>query len=200
MRNRVWLFLVLMGLMAFPLNQRRAEGKPKVVQMDAALRAKLDKFFSNFTEACLGPFQRNDVDDEFLIAYGIAYITQNKRQVIENGERVAAREVAASASYFFGRDIKRHRSIRDYPYKAGFYNLDNWTEREIPVFSRLQQLTDLGHGSYSALVANYSGRPGDKDDPVRLDNRVKATIRQVTSGEKRRFILLDYKIIYTPAR
>lgn len=189
---------ILLGFVAVLSFASAAQAKPQQVKMNAAQRAKLDKFFSNFTETSLSSFERNKVSDQVLIGFAISYIFDNKSRVTQKG-RVAASQVDASAAYFFGRKIKKHRSIEGNAFKNGFYEGgDAILERQIPVFSRVKKLVSLGDQNYLVSVENYVGLPGakDGDEKPRVDQKVSATIRQVTSQGKPRFILTSYKILW----
>ena len=196
MKTKIQLTL-LIGLIAALVFRNVAQAKPREIKTDAAQRAQLDKFFSNFAEASLKPFQKNKVSDQILIDFAINYIFENKPQVTKKS-RVSAEEVAASAAYFFGRKIKKHQSIPDHAYKNGSYDGgDSTLERETQVFARIKKLVYLSDNEYLASVENYVGRPNGKDeDKPRLDKKVSATIRQVRTKNKSRYILTSYKIVW----
>jgi hypothetical protein len=174
---------------------------------------QLNTFFSNFSEALMEPFTRDNQDDKNLIDFAILHNYINNYARFERGR--AEHQVKIKASYidettrrFFGKTIPHPQPDPDrgIEYHEGWYHCTD-ASGEAYYFSQVASLSDQGKGLYTATIKVYvagSGWTGDvhgteadwkKADPEdvpQVAEVMQATLRKITDQGKSRYILLDY--------
>jgi|GEM_PF-1086766 len=182
----------------------------KKIEMNANMKKQLDTFFSNFSEAYVGPFENGNISDERLIRFGILHVIINNEKLIENKNEVnygyiKAENIDSVSLYYFGKKPKKHITIEGYAYENGYYKFPR-ASGEAYTFSQIDKLFDLGNGTYKAEVSIYyasSGFTGDShgtmeqwrldwQDIPKLRKKINAVIQKRNNNGKNIYILKQY--------
>jgi len=180
------------------------------VQMEKALKDKLDIFFSNFSEAYVAPFENGNISDDSLISFAIHHIWINNSGWVEMKEHngyIKDSYIDTTTYRYFGKKVSVHKSVQGYPYENGCYRFP-LASGEAYVFSQINKLYDLGNDFYKAEISIYvasSSFTGDIHgtmdqwmrtegaNPPSLDKKMTAKIKKVNEDGKERYILISYQ-------
>lgn len=169
---------------------------------------KMNIFFSNFSEAFVKPFEKEQICNKALIDFGIIHNKLNNNSLLKSYDslhfKLDKKYVESSVDKYFGIKSITHETTENSIYKDGYYITPKSTG-EVYVFSQVTKFVDIGNSYYIAYLNIYyagSGFTGDphgnlniwKDegDIPRLGNKMKATVLKVTSNGNSRYILVDY--------
>jgi hypothetical protein len=201
-------FKVLWLACALFLHSATAEAKPREVKMNRALQRKLNTFMSNFSEGYVRPFARGKISDEQLVNFALHHEWCNRKRNLS--APVPAVRVERLAMYYFGAKVKRHGSLAGSTYKSGQYHHTISDGDPMP-FAQISRLVDMGNGEFVVYTNEYETHDADPQgnyspeknahtnvwEGARFTGKRKGTIKQVGSGARRRYILLDYKVLST---
>lgn len=192
-----------------PTDTTKSESKE--INMDATMKKQLDTFFSNFSEAYVEPFAKEEIEDANLIRFGALHMILNNAKLIEtkgdiNYGYIKAENIDGATLYFFGEKPKKHTTVNGYTYENGYYKFPK-ASGEVYTFSQIDKLYDLGNGTFKAEVSIYtasSGFAGDShgtmaqwkasgEDIPTLNKKINSVIRKINDNGKERYILLEYQ-------
>ena len=189
--------------------EKNAEFQPLEVKLSNENLAKLNIFFSNFSEAMLESFEKDKISDDMLIDFAMRHNDLNNQNIIEKHDdlhgKIPKKTVEKTILKYFGKVFNNHKSTQQYKFENGYYILP-YADGDTPDFSSVTKVVDDGNNYYTSYVDIYSpqvvdGYPENRYDspdkwnmlediPIpKLTSKVKATIRKESDG---RYILIDY--------
>lgn len=188
-----------------------AQSAFKEVKLKPAEKKLLNTLFSNFSEALVEPFEKDEFSDAAMVQFCITHnYINNYRFFVKGGEeyqvKIKASFIDSTALKFFGRKIVKHQSIGEIDYKDGWYYTTDATG-EAYFFSQIANLHDNGNSMYTATVNVYSTgsgwtgnvhgdekewRKASPDDVPEITEVMKCTLQKVKEKGKSRYILVDY--------
>lgn len=210
---------VLMAGIILLLSCPPAVSAGREVKLGTAEKRKLNTFFSNFSEVYLKPFSKGKLSDSALIHFGIwhryinnarlfervknhSYDITNKKDTRAYSQRIKATHIDSAALWYFGRAIKKHQSSTDTLYQAGYYYFEGADGDALP-FAQVTRLIDNGNGTLTAYTREYASHEADvhgtraqwkkAGHEVTDVGRHKALIKSVGSGDRKRYVLLEYR-------
>ncbi|MDR3542281.1 MAG: hypothetical protein P4L69_15160 [Desulfosporosinus sp.] len=194
-----------------------AENQAKEVTLDPKAQQQLNTFFSNFAEVSLDPFAKGSISNLALIRFGIYHNWINNHNLFQTkGDKayISQDGVNSSVNKYFGVDIQKNEA-------PGFNGSDGWSydngyyaiypaSGETLKFIQVSRLVDLSGGYFSADLNLYEASSGftdvnsppeswkskDQSDIPTLMQKFKATIQLVGDNDSKRYILVDYKLVY----
>lgn len=179
------------------INEKQPEVQPattKEIVLDKTAWKNLNIFFSNFSEAEVPAFSKDNLSNNDLIMFGIHHIARNDSSsdikrvepYYENNAmgRISAKHIESSVEKYFGKKITKHETVLAFKYsnnsnayctyKDGYYILPQ-AETEIwpicspggynPKFSQISKLIDNGNNYYTCYVNIYSYGDNFVGDP-----------------------------------
>ncbi|MBB5337518.1 hypothetical protein [Pectinatus brassicae] len=208
MKNIKWLLLIfcfvfmqINTVTASPQNSGQMSLKrEQTINLSAAEKNQLDKFFSNIARANLKPFTNGYISDKKLIEFALNTIAVNEPRIV----KVPVRRVNSICNKYFAHIPKKHGRTGDYKYADNFYFIPQ-ASGEAFRFAQVIKLKDAGNGQYKAVVNIFtasSGFTGDvhgtradwqaAGEDVELTDKMQAVLKKITVGKHSRYILLDY--------
>jgi hypothetical protein len=189
MKTWLTLLLLLVSTVALAAPEER---------LAAVERRALDTFFSNFSEAALPSFRKNELTDTVLLQFALshAYINRFKSLVRSpDGSSVLVPDAMVDeiTLKYFGRKIVSH----DQPSYAV-----PLADGEAYTFSQIGELTKQGKGLWHAHGAIYvtgsGGTPDPHGTPAQWQRQGEAVTKAGTFSaliERRegRYILVEYR-------
>ncbi|MGC4042872.1 MAG: hypothetical protein QM758_03635 [Armatimonas sp.] len=192
---------------------------PEVIRLSAAERRKLNTFFSNFVEAYLQPFRRNQLSDFALVSFAQFHEYLNSPNALKGKYprfAISASRVDSMCIYYFGKKVNRHQSrsmnvsigFSRHEYRNGSYYFTIGGDGEAVSFAQIQKLRHLEGSLFEAEVIEYiapNGWDGDRhasswrdstgDGIPEPERRFRGLIQKVGTEKNQRFILLEYTLI-----
>jgi hypothetical protein len=183
----------------------------KEVKLKPAEKKLLNTFFSNFSEALVEPFEKDEFTDAAMVQFCITHnYINNYKFFVKGGEeyqvKIKSSYIDSTALKFFGRKIVKHQAVGEIGYKDGWYYTTD-ASGEAYYFSQIVNLYDSGNIMYTATVNVYAAGSGwtgnthgdekewkrsSPDDVPEISEVMKCTLQKVKEKGKSRYILVDY--------
>lgn len=168
-------------------------------KLEAGRKAKLDTFFSNFSEAGVQSFKKGALSDEALLEFALRHNYLNNFKSLGKSKDglsaiVPASLVDKATVKYFGLKMKNTR-------KEGY--AVPLADGEAYTFSQIGALVNMGNGLYRAEGVIYSTGSGGTPDPHGTPEQWKkkgeevdqtGTFSAVIKSEADRYILLEYTV------
>ena len=208
MKNIKWLLLIfcfvfmqMNTVTASPQNSGQMLLKrEQTINLSAAEKIQLDKFFSNIARANLKPFTNGDISDKKLIEFALNTIAVNEPRIV----KVPVRRVNSICNKYFAHIPKKHGQVHDYKYADNNYYISQ-ASGEAYRFAQVLSLKECGNENYTAIINVYtasSGFTGDvhgtkaewqaAGEDVELSGKMQAKIKKIDKNGSSRWILLGY--------
>jgi hypothetical protein len=162
------------------------------IQLSEEQRRELNTFFSNFSEASVGPFANGQISDDELIRFGLLHIIKNRNVAELMSMRdqyggIPLEEVDYATNKYFDKVVSSHRSIPYHEFVSGHYMLFKLGGDGL-WFSQIQSLYDNKDGTYTAIVDVYSSgdfNPRSQIESVYDNGNGSYTVKGVTENDGR---------------
>lgn len=190
-------------------NETPEEFQPLEVNLSNENLAKLNIFFSNFSEVALESFEKDKISEDMLINFAVRHNVINNWNIVEKHDdfhgKIPKEIIEQTILKYFGKAFNNHKSTQEYKFENGNYILA-YADGDTHDFSSVTKIIDNGNDYYTAYVDIYSPQvvdgypenPYDSPDKwnmfegtsiPKLTWKVKATIKKESDG---RYILIDY--------
>lgn len=188
-------------------NTQATASKGTEVTLTSELKTQLNSFFTVIVKTRVPAFEKDKLNNDDLILFGVRYNFINNSQALEKYEKeknmakLPEKYVDSAVEKYFGLKLKTHDIFTEEIYYADGYYYLPYNLKIANTFAQVEKLVDEGNGIYSADVTTYSATPGSSVDPnaskkewkqagqmPKVFMNMRARIKKVNIG----YILVEY--------